>query len=256
MPAKADALHAALEATGFSTEPFEATLAAMRAPSHDIVALDALRDDERALMLSRYLGHDQQPVIVSYVLPVPGHEARVEAAIRGADPDAAITGYGRLEQTLRDSLRADMPRIGGVAALLVLLALGLSLRRLRDVVLAALVVIAEIALVLWLVAVFGVPLHAYDALVLPVLLGITVDEAMFLLYRARDVDDAVRETLRQEGPPIATTALTTAAGFAGLLICDFDGLRHLGAVGALGSLAGLVVALLIVPAGMRLVRAR
>ena len=99
--------------------------------------------------------------------------------------------------------------------------------------------------------------HAYAALVLPVLLGITVDEGMFLLHHARAVSpaggaDVITETLRHEGPPVAATALTTAAGFAALGFCDFDGLRDLGWVGALGSTVGLGVALVVVPAGLRL----
>jgi predicted RND superfamily exporter protein len=253
MTDRADALALALKEVGFAPDRFVSPIAAMRAPSHTLVELDELRQGDSAIMMSRYLGEDAgQRVIVSYVLPRPGHEAAVEEAIRAAEPSADITGYGRLERSLRATLAADLPRIGGVAALLVLLSLALSLRRKRDVGLAAAVVACEIGVVLWLVRVFDVPLHAYDALVLPVLLGITVDEAMFLLFRAREVGDSVRETLRHEGPPIATTALTTAAGFAGLIICDFDGLRHLGIVGAIGSLAGLVVALIIIPAGLRL----
>jgi predicted RND superfamily exporter protein len=129
------------------------------------------------------------------------------------------------------------------------------------VVLAALVVTSEIAAVLLLIRAFGIPLHAYDALVIPVLLGITVDEAMFLLHRAREeagegsaraLDAIIEGTLRHEGPAIAATALTTAAGFGALAFCDFDGLRDLGMVGAIGSTAGLLVALLVVPAGLRL----
>ena len=46
-------------------------------------------------------------------------------------------------------------------------------------------------------------------------------------------------------------ALTTAAGFGALAFCDFDGLRDLGYVGALGSVVGLIVALVVVPAGLR-----
>lgn len=179
--------------------------------------------------------------------------------MRALDPEALLTGYGRLESSLRATLGRDLPRVGVVAAVLVMLALGLALRRARDVVLAMLVVVAELGAVLLLIRVLDVPLHAYDALVLPVLLGITVDEGMFLLYRARRAaksgapDGVIRETLEREGPPVATTALTTAAGFAGLIACDFDGLRHLGMVGALGSLVGLVVAVVVVPAGLRLV---
>jgi predicted RND superfamily exporter protein len=107
-----------------------------------------------------------------------------------------------------------------------------------------------------LIRALGVPLHVYAALVLPVLLGITVDEGMFLIHRARATEgaDVIGETLRREGPPVAATALTTAAGFAALAACDFDGLRDLGLVGALGSAVGLVVALLVVPAGLRLTR--
>jgi predicted RND superfamily exporter protein len=96
-----------------------------------------------------------------------------------------------------------------------------------------------------------------------VLLGITVDEGMFLLHRARvapsagpGLVDPMREVLCDEGPPVATTALTTAAGFGALALCQFDGLRHLGMVGALGSIAGLGVALIIVPAGLRLLGPR
>ena len=62
----------------------------------------------------------------------------------------------------------------------------------------------------------------------------------------------IEPTLRHEAPAITATALTTAAGFGALAFCDFDGLRDLGMVGALGSAVGLAVALIVVPAGLRL----
>ncbi|HZO12244.1 MAG TPA: MMPL family transporter [Polyangiaceae bacterium] len=255
MPKRAADLERALVDMEFAPERFEAVLESMRKPSRELIEVD--QNGDSAIMLSRYLGRDgDESVVVLYVLPRlddgGAHDAAVERAVHEADPEARLTGYGRLEGSLRESLYADMPRIGLVASLLVLMALAASLRRVRDVVLAFLVVAVEIALVLFLVRALSVPLHAYDALVLPVLLGITVDEGMFLLHRARSTGDDVRETLAREGPPIAATALTTAAGFAGLIVCDFDGLRHLGMVGALGSMAGLLIALVVVPAGLRL----
>jgi predicted RND superfamily exporter protein len=261
MPSKADALERALQDTGFAPARFEQALAAMRSASNPTLTLDTLEKGGGPIMLSRYLGRDgdeHMVVVYSLVRRDADAEARVEQAIREVDPKAMITGYTRLDRALHASLRSDMPRIGAVAGMLVLLALALALRRPRDVALAAAVVVAEIGAVLVLVRIFDVPLHAYDALVLPVLLGITVDEGMFLLYRARATSegDPIRETLRLEGPPVATTALTTAAGFGGLIMCDFDGLRHLGMVGALGSLSGLVVALIIVPAGLRVAGTR
>ncbi|MCA9625938.1 MAG: MMPL family transporter, partial [Myxococcales bacterium] len=256
LPARATALEAALTEVGFAASRFEPVLAAMRAPPHDVFDRGDLK--ESGYMLERYLGQDAGEVlVVTYLLPKPGFEAEVEATVARVDPAAVLTGYRRLDKTLRESLTTELPRIALLAAALVIGALAFALRRIRDVAIAITVVALEIGMVLALVRALDVPLHIYDALVLPVLLGITVDEAMFLLHRARTVGDDpsfIDMTLRYEGPPVATTALTTAAGFAGLLLCDFDGLRHLGAMGAIGSVDGLVVALVVVPAGLRVAR--
>ena len=96
--------------------------------------------------------------------------------------------------------------------------------------------------------------HVYDALVLPVLFGVTIDESMFLLFAS--ADGGIQRGLRVQGPLVAATALTTAAGFAALLACQFDGLRDLGMVGALGVLAGLIAALVVVPSSLVLLGRR
>lgn len=258
MASKADELEKALSETGFAPARFTDVLEAMRHPAKDFVTLEDVQRSAAAILMSRYVGQDAgEELAAVYVRPrdTPGANEKVEQAIKSADDRALLTGYTRLEGALRKSLAHDMPRIGIVAGILVVVALAMSLRRVRDVVIAAFVVAAEIATVLALVRLFGIPLHAYDALVLPVLLGITVDEGMFLLHRARETTgDVLRETLRLEGPPVAATALTTAAGFAALALCRFDGLRDLGLVGAIGSVAGLAVALIVVPAGLRLWR--
>jgi uncharacterized protein len=257
-PAKAEELSRALADTGFSVDRFEDALGAMKKPSHDLVDLAALREKPSAILISRYMGKDEgEHLIGIYVRPreVPGAIERIEAAVTTEDRAAVLTGYTRLEASLRASLSHDIPRIALVAGALVLIALAASLRSLRDVVLAGMVVTSEVAAVLLLLGIFGIPLHAYSALVIPVLLGITVDEGMFLLHRARaegSGPEAIAATLKDEGPPIAATALTTAVGFGALAFCDFDGLADLGRVGAIGSTVGLLVALIVVPAGLRL----
>jgi predicted RND superfamily exporter protein len=258
MPAKAAELSRALAEAGFAVDRFEDALAAMKAPSGALVRLDDLRGKPSTILMSRYLGFDEGEHLVGiYVRPrdAPGAIGRIEAALREQDAAATLTGYTRLESSLRESLSHDIPRIAIVAGILVILALAASLRSLRDVLLAAAVVACEVAAVLLLLRVFHIPLHAYSALVIPVLLGITVDEGMFLLHRARAEGagpQLIAATLKDEGPPIAATALTTAVGFGSLAFCDFDGLRDLGLVGAIGSTVGLLVALSVVPAGLRL----
>jgi predicted RND superfamily exporter protein len=229
----------------------------MRHAPHDLADLADLERGPASILIARYLGRDEGDHVVALYLQPKGGDATIEhlrALLASVDPAAMLTGYARLDAALRASLARDLPAIGLAAGLLVAIALAASLRRARDVVLAGLVVTAEIAAVLILIRVLHIPLHAYAALVLPVLLGITVDEGMFLLHHARDA--TIADTLQHEGPPVAATALTTAAGFAALGFCDFDGLRDLGWVGALGSAVGLVVALLVVPAGLRLTERR
>ena len=253
LPARADDLERALAETGFAPARFSAALDGMRRPTHALTSLKDLAATPAAILVSRYLGEDQGDHLVALYLQstgAPGAEERIQERLRGWDSAAMLTGYGRLDAALRASLSHDLPAIGLCAAVLVVMALAASLRRAREVALAALVVASEIAAVLILIRLLHIPLHAYAALVLPVLLGITVDEGMFLLHHAREA--TIADTLRHEGPPVAATALTTAAGFAALGFCDFDGLRDLGWVGALGSTVGLAVALVVVPAGLRL----
>ena len=262
LPARADDLARALGEIGFSVDRFEEAIASMRTPSRDLVDLEVLRGKPSAILMSRYLGQDEGEHLVGiYVRPrdVPGAIERIEATMKETDGGAVLTGYTRLESSLRESLSHDIPRIALVAGILVVLALAASLRSARDVLLAAMVVTCEVAAVLVLLRVLSIPLHAYSALVIPVLLGITVDEGMFLLHRARAEDEGpglIAATLRDEGPPIAATALTTAVGFGALALCDFDGLRDLGLVGAIGSTVGLLVALVVVPSGLRLLGPR
>jgi len=204
----------------------------------------------------RHLSRDgDETLAVVYVRPTgdPARDARAIEAIHAADPNAIVTGYARLEVGLKETLARDLPKIGLAALVLVALALGASLRRASDVVIAATTLAVAVAIVAAAMRALHIPWHAYDALVVPVLLGITMDEAMFLLYAARS-ESSTEGALREQGPLVLATALTTSAGFAALLACRFQGLFDVGAVGAIGSVAGLIGALLVVPAGLRLVR--
>jgi hypothetical protein len=182
--------------------------------------------------------------------------------VRALDPGASVTGYARLEADLRAALLRDLPRIGGVAGLLVVILLAVALRRAKDVLLASAVLFVGVATLLGVAGALSIPLHIYSALVVPVLLGISVDEAMFLLHHAREAErsgepgDPIERALRFEAMPVVATALTTAAGFVALAFARYDGLADLGLVGALGNATNLLVALVLVPAGLRLLAGR
>jgi uncharacterized protein len=260
LPAKAAGLERALADKGFRPERFTAVLEAMRAPPSDIASPSELLAGDLGVLGARYLAEDggEHLAALHIHLREGTAPATFKAQVAEIDPAASVTGYARLETDLREALGRDLPRIALVAGALVVALLAISLRRAREVAIAALVLVTGIGALLAVAAQIGIPLHVYSALVVPVLLGISVDEAMFLLHRAREVTsgDPVEEALVSQGKPVVTTALTTSAGFVALALCGYEGLRHLGYVGALGNAITLVIALVLVPAGLRLFGAR
>jgi predicted RND superfamily exporter protein len=182
-------------------------------------------------------------------------DARLRAAILAVDPSAAVTGFDAIDRALRDVLGRDLVLVGAVALGVVATAMRLALRSTRHALVALATLACEMGLVGLAMRLLAVRWHVYDALVLPVLFGVTIDESMFLLHTPPSGPaPSMRERLHAQGPLVAATALTTAAGFAALVACRYEGLRDLGMVGALGVLAGLIAALVVVPSAVVLLQ--
>ncbi|MDP9152522.1 MAG: MMPL family transporter, partial [Myxococcota bacterium] len=216
-----------------------------------------MEDDALAWLSVRHLARDGAATLVATYVRLgegPGSEARARASITAADPAAQVTGFDAIDGALHDALARDLAVVGGVAMALVAIALCAALRSVRHAAVALSTLACEMALVGVFMRVASVRWHVYDALVLPVLFGVTIDESMFLLDAARP--GRVSDALRTQGPLVAATGLTTAAGFVALVACRFDGLRDLGAVGTAGVLAGLLAALVVVPAALRVIARR
>jgi predicted RND superfamily exporter protein len=255
LPARRVMLEAALRDVGFDIDACAPALDAFAHPS-TVAAKPRSADADVALswLAGRHLAHDEHGTLVAtYVRPRGGSgpDARARAAILAADPSAIVTGFDAIDRALRKVLSRDMLLIGGVSLALVALGMRVALRSARQALVALATLVCEIAAVGVAMRLLGIHWHVYDALVLPVLFGVTIDESMFLLHAARG--RTMREALAAQGPLVAATALTTAAGFFALVGCRFDGLRDLGIVGTFGVLAGLAAALVLVPAALRVV---
>ncbi len=253
LPARRAMLESELSDEGFDVSACAPALAAFAHPSSDLGAPFLGSGDTSAWLFARHVARDAGgTVVATYVRPNldPAADATARAAILAADPHAVVTGFGAIDRELRDVLSRDLVLVGGVAFVVVAIAMRLALRSARHALVAVATLVCELGIVGLAMRLLSVRWHVYDALVLPVLFGVTVDESMFLLHAARD--HSMADALRTQGPLVAATALTTAAGFAALVACRFDGLRDLGAVGAIGVLAGLAAALVVVPAAVRL----
>lgn len=252
LPSRRAALESALRDTGFDLDACEPALEVFAHPSNAVADASHVADAALSWLSGRHVAQDPGGTLVAtYVRPGgdSAADARARAAILGADASAVVTGFDAIDRALRDVLGRDLVVVGVVALAVVTLAMRFALRSARQALVALSTIVCEIAAVGVSMRILSVRWHVYDALVLPVLFGVTIDESMFLLHAARG--RTIREALSSQGPLVAATALTTAAGFFALVGCRFDGLRDLGEVGALGVLAGLVAALVVVPAALR-----
>jgi predicted RND superfamily exporter protein len=255
LPSRRATLESALRDAGFDLKACAPALDVFEHPSSDPASVSPPPDASLTWLLGRHVAHDSGGTLVAtYVRPTGDSVAgaRARAAILATDPSAIVTGFDAIDRALRDVLARDLLVIGGVALTVVAVAMRLALRSARQAFVALATLVCEMAVVGVAMRILSVRWHVYDALVLPVLFGVTIDESMFLLYAARG--RTMREALSLQGPLVAATALTTAAGFLALVGCRFDGLRDLGTVGTLGVLAGLVAALVVVPAALRVVQ--
>jgi predicted RND superfamily exporter protein len=98
-------------------------------------------------------------------------------------------------------------------------------------------------------ALLRLPLNLYNLLSVPLVIGYGIDDHIFLVQRwqAEPAIDSAR-LLASTGRAIVLTSLSTIAGFAGLAVARFDGLRLLGLSGALAVLFCLLAAFAVLPA--------
>lgn len=165
-------------------------------------------------------------------------------------PGGRLTGLPLLEQELRHLLQRDLLRITAVSLCLMTLLLVVFYRRLRPVVAVLLPLAVSWVLFFSTLVYLGIPIHLYNLLSVPLIIGYGIDDHVFLVQRFL-VNQDLRISLLSTGRAIVLTSMTTVAGFLALLIAHFPGLRQFGLCGAIAVFFCLFAALFILPALLR-----
>jgi predicted RND superfamily exporter protein len=125
--------------------------------------------------------------------------------------------------------------------------LGLALVCIAPTVLSLLALIGAMPLLGW-------PFNYLNILVVPVLVGTTVDGAVHLVSRLRSQEEPFALAYSETSRAVAGGLLTSAVGFGALLLADHPGLQSIGKLAVLGFTINLVFMLLLLPAGLWLAR--
>lgn len=257
LPAASLRLRDSLERAGFDASAF--------APFLDLLGQDPSKLP--SLELSELASSELGFLVRSHVADIPGPDPRRMVALylfapaderlpetvklleqRADGPlGGHVTGMPLLEEQLRKLLERDLLRITLASLGLVVLLLFAYYRRLRPVVVVLLPLSLAWVLFGTSLVVLGIPLHLYNLLAVPLVIGYGIDDHIFLVHRYQ-VSGDIRSSLATAGRAIVLTTLSTVAGFLALLIAHFPGLRQFGLSGALAVLLCLLAALLVLPA--------
>jgi len=259
-PGGAERLRATLEAAGFDVAPFDPFLRQL-AQGPPPLTLDDPAARELGFLVRAHVHDDARGrTIATYVYPANGAEPRLVDALRAfarGPAGGVVTGAPVLEGTLLALLTHDTWRVTIASAVAVALLLALYYRRWRPWL--AVMLPLALAWILFAAALgaLGLPLNLYNLLAVPLVIGYGIDDHIFLVHRYEaEPERGAGHALATTGRAIVLTSLSTMAGFAGLAVARFDGLRLLGLSGALAVLLCLLAAFAVLPALLTLLFAR
>ena len=118
--------------------------------------------------------------------------------------------------------------------------------------LSAAVILAPTAigmiLTLAIMAVAGLPLSIINMVILPSLIGISVDNSIHIVERFQEGDGNIGQVMSTTGRAATLTTLTTLMGFGGLVTASMGGLRSMGCLALIGFGICLMLTWFLLPA--------
>ena len=258
----ADRLQAALDAAGFDPAPFQDFLALLRAGGAAPLHLTELAATELGFLVRSHVADlpadaagPARRLVALFLFAAADESLDSTLAalheIAAGPAGGALTGLPLLEEQLRTLLSRDLRRITWMSVVAVALLLLVYYRRLRPFLAVFLPLSLSWVLFGAALYLFGLPLHLYNLLSVPLVIGYGIDDHIFLVHRHQATPPQERDpaqVLDTTGRAIVLTTLSTMAGFLGLLPAHFAGLRQLGLCGALAVLLCMLAAFLVLPA--------
>ncbi|MFQ6117487.1 MAG: RND family transporter, partial [Candidatus Bipolaricaulia bacterium] len=152
-------------------------------------------------------------------------------------------------------------RDGLVLGIIALAGAAYSFKRLSDLYLPILVVVLAAAWTFGLLGVFGVPLNFLMVAVLPLLLGVGIDDSIHILHRyegerraGEDGRRAIRTAITRTGRALLLTTVTTIVGFSSLTLSRSPPIQRFGLLASFAMATSFVITMALIPATKNLLR--
>jgi predicted RND superfamily exporter protein len=175
---------------------------------------------------------------------------------RAAKPPAHAAGGFLVSAEVLETLeREALPTTAFAFSGVVVLVLATFQRR-RDAAAVLGAVLAGVTLLAGAAVALGQRVNFLSFIAFPITFGIGVEYAVNVLQRHRQAPGDVDAIVRRTGGAVGLCSLTTIIGYGSLLLAENNALRSFGVLAVLGEICCISVALLALPAALRLTAAR
>jgi predicted RND superfamily exporter protein len=147
-----------------------------------------------------------------------------------------------------------------LAAILVVVILAVSFRRVSDVLVAGFPLVLGTLIMLGAIPLMGLDFNHANMVVLPLLLGLGVDAAAHIMSRFRQSQDehggvaSLDDMLAGTGSAVFVAALTTVWGFSVMMLAEYRAMFGMGLIMTVGMSATLILSLVTLPATLVLLK--
>lgn len=145
---------------------------------------------------------------------------------------------------------------GGFYALVaIIIFVWLSFKDWRCTFLAGLPLFIGALWTLGFMGLFDLPFNLANLIILPLIIGIGVDNGIHIVHRYRDDKDSnISPVFKSTGKAVLLSSLTTITGFGSLMVAAHRGIHSIGVLLTIGVSCCMIVSLTILPAILKILR--
>lgn len=206
--------------------------------------LDKLRTKDGRYVLLAYPDFDASDIVKGIAF------MEETASYRGDDPERMYVGETSVYAAMYQMINRESPVILAMALLLVMALVFWQVRSVGQTMFTLLPLFVGLWWMVAAMGVLGVKFTLFNVPILPAILGIGVDNGVFLtagIRGGKGRDDGLALAVDETGRAILAATATTAIGFATFLVADSGGLRGIGALAVLGIVLTASAAVLVLP---------
>jgi predicted RND superfamily exporter protein len=219
------------------------------------VLLDKVRGSDGRFAVHAYPNFDAAEIIKG--LEFMAETSAFTAPLGRPDGEAVFVGETTVYALMYRLMAGEAPFVLAAAAGLIATLVLAQLRSLGQTLLTLLPLALGMLWLVGLMALTGVRFTLFNIPILPAIIGIGVDNGVYLtdrIRRLRGTPDGLASALGGTGAAILAATATTVMGFAAFMIADNGGLRGIGVLAVLGISIAAVTAILVLPSIAALLR--